>query len=433
MRNSLDISAGPSLSEHSLDYIRLLRIENVASLFDGCVSLANLNAIALCVAFEARQVREKLVLKLNVWRGCLPLGEAADVNFFAWGENIRRLLFSASHAYGRFGCKVNPMDYESAHYLRFLDGLACEHSARDGSLEPLVGVGSEAMGSIVVCALRSLYEQVMEIFEFFASPDDDLITVSFAKWQSYYNEHYREECRRVYERWKNCFGHRTRRKHLKDRKEKDLLALKKMYFNDSDEEFEEVYDVAAQRIDLDGMAHFVFQNAKRFGVSYMGGKHGLSRELCDLFDSIARWEMMEADLKPRAQKHVVVKAAATDLVKESVMAYVGKISAHVSEQWQPHVTKLWELIYTRFREHIIKAGKREKFKEWSKKTVCCLIGHLRAQGVYTKTHATELSLKLEGNKNSPCRRYINQGLLDIEEPLNKEMKAYVAECIMHNS
>jgi hypothetical protein len=93
--------------------------------------------------------------------------------------------------------------------------------------------------------------------------------------------------------------------------------------------------------------------------------------------------------------------------------------------WEQHLPLLWKHIFTTYRREIAKAGPHEKFKEYSKKTLYCIIGELKARGVYKQEVTNvELTKALEGSNNG-MRKYINNGLSELEPSLKDNLEAFV--------
>lgn len=86
---------------------------------------------------------------------------------------------------------------------------------------------------------------------------------------------------------------------------------------------------------------------------------------------------------------------------------------------------IMEAYLTAHRREIAKAGPHEKFKEYSKKTLYCIIGELKIRGVYRKNVTNvELTKALEGSNNG-MRKYINNGLLELEPSLKENLGAFI--------
>ena len=82
---------------------------------------------------------------------------------------------------------------------------------------------------------------------------------------------------------------------------------------------------------------------------------------------------------------------------------------------------LWKKIYKEFKIEIENAGSREKFREFSKKTLYCIMGHLKAKGVYHGVNNVEFTRLLEGD-NTSMRKYINNGLSELDHTLRKRIE-----------
>lgn len=90
------------LATHSSEYSKLERVRLAVSFTEGCESLLSLNAVCLDVAIEACEAHGALDFDYVMWKGELPLGEALDVNFNAWGGKLWSMLQAVSNAYKLF-------------------------------------------------------------------------------------------------------------------------------------------------------------------------------------------------------------------------------------------------------------------------------------------------------------------------------------------
>jgi hypothetical protein len=203
--------------------------------------------------------------------------------------------------------------------------------------------------------------------------------------------------------------------------EQELENFKKLFLNDA--EFELVYDSEQKDIDMDGVSRFLFTNTERFGVSHRDNRPSFSKELLRLFNFVDTWQMMQTDLQPK-KKQTEKTALVVDELEMKVNALVVKLKDLTTDSWKPHLPKLWKNIFTTFRNEISKAGTREKFKEYSKKTVYCIIGHLKSKGVYQQISNVQLTVLLEG-ENSGMRKYLNNGLIELEDTLKNRIEKYV--------
>ena len=123
----------------------------------------------------------------------------------------------------------------------------------------------------------------------------------------------------------------------------------------------------------------------------------------------------------KIDKIVVVE----DELEPQVKAYVEKVHQLVSNPYAKHLTKLWQKIYKKFRHEIATPGSREKFKEFSKKKLCCIIGHLKSKGVYRNVTDVEVTKLLEGSNNG-MRKYVNSGLVELIPSLKERIEAFIS-------
>lgn len=391
--------------------------------FSSC--LMSLNAASLSLAIDACRTTKYFETLLEQWQECLPLGDAYDVNFSMWGQKTWEMIKQVGEAYSLNGVFVNIYEYETESFVDFKEAQQ-PVGVYEASMQPIVQTDVNDIPKILVCSLRDLGEVLMEISEFLNSPTEKLIATSYEKWVAAYKKHYQRACHNHYKKWKIQYSPRTLRKHLQERMSADLEAFKKRFL--SEDEFEQVFDTEEQKMDFDGMARFLFTHADRFGVSYIDERPMFSQELQDLFNFVETWRMMEADLHPtKKQTEKRTKANDVDEIEQKVNEALQRIAHLVADSWQPKVAQLWQHIYHDYRSEIGKAGAHEKFKEYSKKTLYCIIGHLKARGIYRQEVTdVEYTKALEG-KNNGMRKYVNSGLIELEASLRKRIEAFVDE------
>ena len=88
---------------------------------------------------------------------------------------------------------------------------------------------------------------------------------------------------------------------------------------------------------------------------------------------------------------------------------------------------MWKHIFTAFSREIAKAGPHEKFKEYSKKTLYCIVGHLKMKGVYSPSATNVEVVKLLEGCNNGMRKYVNNGLDELDPKLHERLKAFLKE------
>ena len=88
---------------------------------------------------------------------------------------------------------------------------------------------------------------------------------------------------------------------------------------------------------------------------------------------------------------------------------------------------MWKRLFRTFRNEIAKAGPHEKFKEYSKKTVYCILGYLKSKGFY-RSDVTNVAVtrKLEGSNNG-MRKYVSNGLAELDHELKTRIEAHVEQ------
>ena len=407
----------------SKEYILLTNLELKTEVLPCCPCLLSLNAMCLSLAVDACRLTKCFELMLAQWQDCLPLGDACDVNFSSWGDKIWDMIKAVRKAYRLNNVDVNQYEYESASYLRFKESLA-EIGALDCSIEPFQIIGGSEVPVVTVCALRELHEMLMQISEFLNSPTEQQIAASFEQWQACYQKHYSKACQKKYSKWKIQYSPRTLRKNLQERMTKELESFRKMFL--SDDEFELVYDSEQKRIDIDGLSRFLFTHAERFGASYIDSRPMFSKELQKLFNFMEVWRLMQADLQP-ARKRTEKPADVEDELEKKVMAVVDKLHDFASSKWRDRLPQLWKSLFKAFRSEIAHAGAHEKFKEYSKKTVYCILGHLKSKGLYrADVTNVEVTKKLEGINNG-MRKYVNNGLTELDHELKARIAAHVEQ------
>ena len=409
--------------ENSGNYNILSNLEQKCSVLKFSSCLMSLNAMSMSLAVDACRTARFFELLLEQWQECLPLGEAYDVNFSLWGQKTWDMIKQVGEAYSLNRVYVNIYEYETESYVNSKDSLQST-GLYEVTMQPIMQTDVNDVPKILVCALRDLNEVLMEILEFLNSPTEELIAASYEKWVSAYKRHYQRTCKNQYKKWKIQYSARTLRKHLQERMSSDLEAFKKRFLNE--DEFEQVFDTEQRKMDFDGMARFLFTHADRFGVSFIDDRPMFSQELRELFNFVETWRMMEADLHPtkkRTEKQD--KEPETDELELKIYSVLQSIEPSANEAWKQHLPLLWKHIFTAYRSEIAKAGPHEKFKEYSKKTLYCIIGELKTRGVYRKDVTNvELTKALEGSNNG-MRKYINNGLLELDPSLKEKLEAFI--------
>jgi hypothetical protein len=404
------------------EYNLLSNFERKADALVCSSCLLSLNAMSMSLAVDACRLTKFFRLLLEDWKNCLPLGDAYDVNFTTWGSKTWEIIERVRYAYSLNMVQLNQYEYESACYLEFKDKQDAVGPI-DGSMKPLQMVSEGEAGVILVCALRELGEIMMEISEFLSSPTEMQIANSFEQWRACYHRQYHDSCQKMYNKWKLLFTPRTLKKNLKERMASELENFRQMFLSDA--EFELVYDSEQKDIDIEGVSRFLFTNSDRFGISYMRDNPVFSQELLKLFYSIDTLRMMQADLQPKKKQAEKAVAPVVDELELKVMEVTGKIKHLATERWKQHLPKLWKGVFTSFRDNIAKAGPHEKFKDYSKKTLYCIIGHLKTKGIYqNQVSNLELTKVLEGTNNG-MRKYLNNGLIELEQSLMERIASYV--------
>ncbi|MBP3843798.1 MAG: hypothetical protein J6E48_01455 [Prevotella sp.] len=401
----------------------LENLERKMGALGGSSCLMSLNMMSLSLTIDVCRTTRYFETLLDQWQECLPLGDARDVNFSSWGGKIWDMMKEVHRVYSLHNVSLNLYEYEAESYVNFKEEQQ-QVGIYEATIRPAQLVKADHVPVILICSLRELAEVLMEISEFLNSPTEEQIAVSFQEWSENYRKHYQRSCANRYKRWKIQYSTRTLKKHVQERIAKETEEFKKLFVND--DEFEQVFDVEQRTIDLDGLSRFLFTHAERFGVSFIDDRPMFSTELLQLFNFIELWKLMQADLqspKKRSEQPVVAK----DEIEEKVMDAVKKVEHLVVQEWSKHVNGLWKKTYRTFKAEISKAGPHEKFKEYSKKTVYCIIGYLKSNGVYDNSKTNVEVTKLLEGCNNGMRKYINNGLGELDLALQKRLKDFFSE------
>lgn len=401
----------------------LENLERKMGALGGSSCLMSLNLMSLSLTIDVCRTTRYFELLLDQWQECLPLGHARDVNFSSSGGKIWDMMKEVHRVYSLHNVSLNLYEYEAESYINFKEEQQ-QVGVYEATIRPAQLVAADHIPVILICSLRELAEVLMEISEFLNSPTEEQIAVSFQKWSENYKKHYQRSCANRYKRWKIQYSTRTLKKHLQERMAKEMEEFKKLFVND--DEFEQVFDVEQRTVDLDGLSRFLFTHAERFGVSFIDDRPMFSTELLQLFNFIELWKLMQADMqspKKRSEQPAVTK----DEIEEKVMEAVKKVEHLVVQKWSKHANGLWKKIYRTFKAEISKAGPHEKFKEYSKKTVYCIIGYLKSNGVYDNSKTNVEVTKLLEGCNNGMRKYINNGLGELDLALQKRLKDFISE------
>ena len=68
---------------------------------------------------------------------------------------------------------------------------------------------------------------------------------------------------------------------------------------------------------------------------------------------------------------------------------------------------------------------QEKFKEFSKKKLYCIVGYLKERNVYRSDETDANVTKLLEGVNNGMRKYINSGLVELDESLRERLKVFI--------
>lgn len=402
-------------------YTILKNFERKVEALDCSSCMLALTMMSMSLAVDARRLTKYFLMMLDGWRKCLPLGDACDVNFTTWGHNVWELMQKVRQVYSQNKVQLNVYEYNSASYLEFKNRLEAAEG-NDESMKILMMISGSEAGTILMCAMRELNEELMEISEFLNSPTEEQIANSFDQWMACYEELYHKACLKRYNKWKLKFTPRTLKKNVKERMKIEVEEFRRMF--QSDNEFELVYDTEQMEVDIEGVSRFLFTNPERFGVSHIDKRQAFSKELLKLFNFIDVWRMMQSDMQTKRKQGEKAAAPVVDELDQKVKVLLDKIRHLTADNWKQHLPKLWKSIFTTFRTEISKAGSHEKFQEFSKKTLYCIIGHLKQKGAYKQISNLELTVTLEGMNNG-MRKYLNSGLVELEQSLRERIESFV--------
>ena len=406
---------------NSSTYRLLSGIEHKMEVLSCSPCLLSVNLMSMSLAVDIRRMVRYSKALLEQWQECLPLGDCHDVNFALWGNKMWDMIGKAREVYRLNNVNINIYEYESENYRLFKE-FQDQIGPFDNTPLPMANFNSASVASILVCALRELNEVMMKINEFMISPTEELINRSYMQWEACFRKHYLADCIRNYQTWKLQYTPRTMKKHLVDRRNKELESFKTLFVND--DEFELVYDAEQKTIDIDGLSRFLFLHASnRFGVSYIDPRPMFSQTLQSFFTFVELWQLIQRDLQSSKKSHEKVSQTIIS-TEHKVKELVQKVHHLASDEWSKHLEGLWTRIYREFHHEIEKAGSHEKFKEFSKKTVYCILGHLKKKGVYQKVDNVAFTKTLEGVNNG-MRKYINNGLAELEQSLGLRVEKMI--------
>ena len=384
-----------------------------------CSCLFSLNAMSLSIAVDSCRTAKHFIFLLDRWKECLPLGDACDVNFPQWVAEIDEMTGIVKSAFFPYRIYINKSEYEPECYTRFKEQQNGQPDD-NGRMDALMGIDTQDYAVVLVSALQELQRVLQEVIEYLNSPTLALISRSYEQWKAGYERQYQKSFDKTYENWKLGISPRMLKKNIQARRQEEMEKFRAMF--DGDKEFELVYDAEHMTIDFEGLTRFLFTHSGRFGVSHIDGKRPVySKELRSIFDFIELWHLMDADLQPQKKSQEKPAAPQESDKEHKVKLLVAKVQHLVVNEWKDKITPLWKMIYKEFKIEIENAGSREKFKEFSKKTLYCIMGHLKAKGVYHGVNNVEFTRLLEGD-NSSMRKYINNGLSELDHSLRKRIE-----------
>ena len=81
--------------------------------------LLSLNAMSMSLAVDVCRMTKYFELLLKSWQGCLPLGDAFDVQFSMWGNKMWEIIQKVQHAFFMNNVHLNQYEYDSVCFLDF--------------------------------------------------------------------------------------------------------------------------------------------------------------------------------------------------------------------------------------------------------------------------------------------------------------------------
>lgn len=401
------------------EYKLLSGLKQKISILPYCSCLLSLNVMSLSIAVDSCKTAKHFKLLLEQWKECLPLGDAYDVHFLSWVAEIDEMIGVVKNAFFPYRIYINKSEYGSECYVRFKEQQANQPDD-DGRMGDLLNIDTQDFAVVLVSSLQELQCVLQEVIEYLNSPTLALISRSYEQWKAGYERQYQKAFIKTYENWKLGITPRMLKKNIQARRQEEMDRFRAMF--DGDKEFELVYDSEHMTIDFDGLTRFLFTHSGRFGVSHIDGKRPVySKELRSIFDFIELWHLMDADLQPQKKSQEKPTAPQESDTERKVKVLVAKVQHLVVNEWKDNIMPLWKKIYKEFKIEIENAGSREKFREFSKKTLYCIMGHLKAKGVYHGVNNVEFTRLLEGD-NTSMRKYINNGLSELDHTLRKRIE-----------
>ena len=377
-------------------YILLETIEREVEAADGEHRRLSLECLCRGMAVDVVLATGYFGELLTAWRQCLPLGEVSDVTFSQSASRLQRWISVVTASYRRVGVKVDADASNREMLTAFREWVAATADGADGQPQP----ENCDVATVLVSALHELSDTLTTIARLLAKPTVKQIARSFERWKEFHKMYCSQELQEEYDQWKVQYPPRLLRRHLKERMVTEKEAFRQL-FHDADE-FEQVFDSECNAVDDQPFPYF-------------------SDQLRRVFDFVALWDWLRADLTPESVRKKEEAKSQTDAMEVMVMDYVEKVQHLVTDGWKPRHHDLWQKILKTFKKEISKAGPHEKFKEFSKKTVCCILGHLKQHGVYEDVDNVAFTRQLEGCNNY-LRKYINNGLVELEDSLRTHVK-----------
>ena len=397
-------------------YILLETIEREVEAADGEHRRLSLECLCRGMAVDVVLATGYFGELLTAWRQCLPLGEVSDVTFSQSASRLQRWISVVTASYRPVGVKVDADASNREMLTAFREWVAATADSADGQPKP----ENCDVATVLVSALHELSDTLTTIARLLAKPTVKQIARSFERWKEFHKMYCSQELQEEYDQWKVQYPPRLLRRHLKERMVTEKEAFRQL-FHDADE-FEQVFDSECNAVDDDGLGRFLFTHSDRFGSSSLRQPFPyFSDQLRRVFDFVALWDWLRADLTPESVRKKEEAKSQTDAMEVMVMGYVEKVQHLVTDGWKPRHHDLWQKILKTFRKEITRASPHEMFKEFSKKTVCCILGHLKQHGVYEDVDNVAFTRQLEGCNNY-LRKYINNGLVELEDSLRTHVK-----------
>ena len=277
-------------------------------------------------------------------------------------------------------------------------------------------------------SLRDVFNEIadtlLRIDEAVIYPSDEFLSEIYTTLLKFYDRKNKRKIKGEYNIWRSHYSSRLLPKRLRERMEVEKEQLEN---NIGKYSYYEVFDSEKDEVDTEGVARYVLSCSHGQNEDSVCEGLDFNNGCCrHIYQFIVIFDLLKTDLKGKKKTEKIDKIVGVeDELEPQVKAYVEKVHQLVSNPYAKHLTKLWQKIYKKFRHEIATPGSREKFKEFSKKKLCCIIGHLKSKGVYRNVTDVEVTKLLEGSNNG-MRKYVNSGLVELIPSLKERIEAFIS-------